>query len=90
MTTLVDTVSATNQQNKLILIRMSIMQWFGQDLCLQWYTFIGIIDEIRRNLPHTSLLYFEETMQDSVYDVGFKLPPVVITLALFGDLHFTA
>jgi len=62
MTTLVDTVSAINQQNKLILIRMSTVQWFGQDLCLYcYYTFIGIIDEIRRNLPHTSLLYFEET-----------------------------
>jgi len=34
MTTLVDTVSAINQQNKLILIRMSTVQWFGQDLCL--------------------------------------------------------
>lgn len=29
-------------------------------------------------------------MQDSVHNIGFKLPLVVIPLALFGDLHFTA
>lgn len=29
-------------------------------------------------------------MQDLVHEGSFKLPPVVITAALLGDLHFTA